>query len=53
MSGSLAGSNETCDTVDNENLTGPKAVAACWRADGAPIGIAGGLARAGVRFGLR
>jgi gamma-glutamyltranspeptidase/glutathione hydrolase len=27
--------------------------AACWRADGTPIGIAGGLASAGVRFGLR
>jgi gamma-glutamyltranspeptidase/glutathione hydrolase len=26
--------------------------AACWRADGTPIGIAGGLAQAGVRFGL-
>ena len=26
--------------------------AACWRADGTPIGIAGGLARPGVRFGL-
>ena len=26
--------------------------AACWRADGTPIGIAGGLARAGVRFAL-
>ncbi len=24
--------------------------AACWRADGVPIGLAGGLARAGVRF---
>ena len=24
--------------------------AACWRADGTPVGIAGGLARAGVRF---
>jgi gamma-glutamyltranspeptidase/glutathione hydrolase len=24
--------------------------AACWRADGAPVGIGGGLARAGVRF---
>ncbi len=24
--------------------------AACWRADGTPIGVAGGLARAGVRF---
>ena len=27
--------------------------AACWRADGTPIGLAGGLARAGVRFALR
>ncbi|MEJ1976038.1 MAG: gamma-glutamyltransferase [Acetobacteraceae bacterium] len=26
--------------------------AACWRADGTPIGIAGGLARAGVRFSV-
>jgi gamma-glutamyltranspeptidase/glutathione hydrolase len=26
--------------------------AACWRADGTPIGMAGGLAGAGVRFGL-
>ena len=26
--------------------------AACWRADGSPVAIAGGLARAGVRFGL-
>ncbi len=24
--------------------------AACWRADGVPVGLAGGLARAGVRF---
>ena len=24
--------------------------AACWRADGTPIGIAGGMARPGVRF---
>lgn len=27
--------------------------AGCWRADGTPIGLSGGLARAGVRFGLR
>src|SRR5690348_7027672 len=27
--------------------------AACWRADGAPIGMSGGYARAGVRFVLR
>ena len=26
--------------------------AACWRADGTPIGVAGGLARAGVRFSV-
>ena len=24
--------------------------AACWRADGTPIGVGGGLARAGIRF---
>ena len=24
--------------------------AACWRADGTPVGIAGGYAREGVRF---
>ena len=27
--------------------------AACWRADGTPVAIAGGHAEAGVRFGLR
>jgi gamma-glutamyltranspeptidase/glutathione hydrolase len=27
--------------------------AACWRADGTPIGMSGGLARTGVRFRLR
>jgi gamma-glutamyltranspeptidase/glutathione hydrolase len=27
--------------------------AACWRADGTPIGMAGGLAKPGVRFILR
>ena len=31
---------------DDGSLTG----AACWRADGTPVGIAGGLAQAGVRF---
>ena len=31
---------------EDASLTG----AACWRADGTPVGIAGGLARAGVRF---
>ena len=33
---------------DDGTLSG----AACWRADGTPIGLAGGLARAGVRFGI-
>jgi gamma-glutamyltranspeptidase/glutathione hydrolase len=33
---------------DDGSLTG----AACWRADGTPIGLAGGLASAGVRFGI-
>ena len=32
--------------ADDGGLTG----AACWRADGTPVAIAGGLARAGVRF---
>ena len=27
--------------------------AACWRADGTPVAISGGLAQAGVRFRLR
>jgi len=26
--------------------------AACWRADGSPVALGGGLARAGVRFVL-
>jgi gamma-glutamyltranspeptidase / glutathione hydrolase len=34
------------------NEDGPLTGAACWRADGTPIGLAGGLARPGVRFGL-
>jgi gamma-glutamyltranspeptidase/glutathione hydrolase len=33
---------------DDGTMTG----AACWRADGTPIGLGGGLARAGVRFTL-
>jgi gamma-glutamyltranspeptidase/glutathione hydrolase len=33
---------------DDGTMTG----AACWRADGTPVGISGGLARAGVRFRL-
>jgi gamma-glutamyltranspeptidase/glutathione hydrolase len=34
------------------NADGTLSGAACWRADGTPVGISGGLARAGVRFTL-
>jgi len=34
------------------NADGTLSGAACWRADGTPIGISGGLARSGVRFTL-
>jgi gamma-glutamyltranspeptidase / glutathione hydrolase len=34
------------------NADGTMTGAACWRADGTPVGISGGLARAGVRFSL-
>jgi gamma-glutamyltranspeptidase / glutathione hydrolase len=33
---------------DDGMMTG----AACWRADGTPVGISGGLAKAGVRFSI-
>jgi hypothetical protein len=33
---------------DDGSLSG----AACWRADGTPVGLARGLAHPGVRFGL-
>jgi gamma-glutamyltranspeptidase/glutathione hydrolase len=44
----VAGGMNAIRFDDDGSLTG----AACWRADGTPIGLAGGLARAGVRFGL-
>jgi len=44
----VAGGMNAIQFHDDGRLTG----AACWRADGTPIGVAGGLARAGVRFGL-
>jgi gamma-glutamyltranspeptidase / glutathione hydrolase len=44
----VAGGMNAIQFGDDSSLTG----AACWRADGTPIGLAGGLARAGVRFGL-
>jgi gamma-glutamyltranspeptidase/glutathione hydrolase len=45
----VAGGMNAIQFHEDGSLTG----AACWRADGTPIGLAGGLARAGVRFGLR
>jgi gamma-glutamyltranspeptidase/glutathione hydrolase len=44
----VAGGMNAIQFHDDGRLTG----AACWRADGTPIGVAGGLARSGVRFGL-
>ena len=44
----VAGGMNAIQFHEDGMLTG----AACWRADGTPIGLAGGLARAGVRFGL-
>jgi gamma-glutamyltranspeptidase / glutathione hydrolase len=44
----VAGGMNTISFAEDGMMTG----AACWRADGTPVGIAGGLARAGVRFTL-
>jgi gamma-glutamyltranspeptidase/glutathione hydrolase len=44
----VAGGMNAIQFHDDGTLTG----AACWRADGTAVGIGGGLARAGVRFGL-
>jgi len=44
----VAGGMNAIQFHEDGTLTG----AACWRADGTPIGLAGGLARAGIRFGL-
>ena len=34
------------------NADGTMTGAACWRADGTPVAISGGLARAGARFSI-
>jgi gamma-glutamyltranspeptidase/glutathione hydrolase len=47
--GTVGGGMNAIQFLDDGSLLG----AACWRADGTPIGMAGGLARPGVRFGLR
>jgi len=44
----VAGGMNAIQFHDDGRMSG----AACWRADGTPIGISGGLAHAGVRFGL-
>jgi gamma-glutamyltranspeptidase / glutathione hydrolase len=44
--GNIAGGMSAIQFDDDGTMTG----AACWRADGMPIGIGGGLARPGVRF---
>jgi gamma-glutamyltranspeptidase / glutathione hydrolase len=42
----VAGGMGAIAFADDGSLTG----AACWRADGSPIGLGGGYARAGIRF---
>ena len=42
----VAGGMNAVAVEPDGTLTG----AACWRADGTPIGVGGGLARAGIRF---
>ena len=44
----IAGGMNAVSIAADGTMTG----AACWRADGTPVGIAGGLARAGVRFSV-
>jgi gamma-glutamyltranspeptidase/glutathione hydrolase len=46
--GRIAGGMNAIGFGDDGMLTG----AACWRADGSPVALAGGLARAGVRFSI-
>ena len=45
----VAGGMNAIQFHDDGTMSG----AACWRADGTPVALAGGLAHAGVRFGLR
>jgi gamma-glutamyltranspeptidase/glutathione hydrolase len=44
--GNVAGGMGAIQFHDDGSMTG----AACWRADGTPIGLGGGYARMGVRF---
>jgi gamma-glutamyltranspeptidase/glutathione hydrolase len=45
----VGGGMNGIEFADDGTLTG----AGCWRADGTPVGMSGGYARAGVRFVLR
>jgi gamma-glutamyltranspeptidase/glutathione hydrolase len=45
----VGGGMNAIQFMEDGSLSG----AACWRADGTPIGMAGGLAKPGVRFILR
>jgi gamma-glutamyltranspeptidase / glutathione hydrolase len=42
----IAGGMNAIAFAADRTMTG----AACWRADGTPVGISGGLARPGIRF---
>ncbi|MET0527614.1 MAG: gamma-glutamyltransferase, partial [Microvirga sp.] len=44
----VAGGMNAIQFHDDGSMTG----AACWRADGSPVALGGGLARSGVRFVL-
>ncbi|OHZ32912.1 gamma-glutamyltransferase [Agrobacterium vitis] len=44
----IAGGMSAIEFHENGTMTG----AACWRADGTPVAISGGLARDGVRFSI-
>jgi hypothetical protein len=49
--GSAAGA-EMLGGMNAIGIDGDLTGAACWRADGTPIGVSGGRARPGVRFRL-
>src|SRR6185295_5061568 len=44
--GNVGGGMSAIQFAEDKVMTG----AACWRADGTPIGVGGGYARPGVRF---
>jgi hypothetical protein len=48
----LRGGAEMLGGMNAIGIDGDLTGAACWRADGTPIGVSGGRARPGVRFRL-